>query len=239
MIEYSVTSIHLFLKYTSILIIITIPRYSKKHYERKDLYNLFIGSAVSSGSIPNEALNWLYMNQALKEQRYLFPRTPIPKSNWAFDILPFLSNLRFRVALWIDRHSFQYICQLIRNDPVFSNQSNCKQTPVNQQLQCALYKLRHDGSASSYIQSTSYWEVLEGHVYKTTSRVVEALCNLKNKVIEWPKEDEKRMESMKNDSREGFLGCVGKLDSTDIALKNKPGGAYNGEIFFTRKKNTP
>ena len=119
---------------------------------------------------------------------------------------------------------------------MFSNQSNCEQAPVYQQLQCALYKLGHDGSASSYIQSASYWGVSEGHMYKTTSRVVEALCNLKDKVTEWPTEDEKRMESMKNDFREGFLGCVGKPDGTDIVLKNKPGGAYNGEIFFTRKK---
>lgn len=49
-------------------------------------------------------------------------------------------------------------------------------------------------------------------MHKTTSRVVEALCNLNDKVIEWPNKDEKRRESMKNDSREGFLGCVGKVD---------------------------
>lgn len=84
--------------------------------------------------------------------------------------------------------------QLIQNDPVFFNQSNCKQALVNQQLQCALYKLGHDGSASSYIQSASYWGVSEGHVYKTTFRVVEALCNLKDKVIKWLTENEKRIE---------------------------------------------
>lgn len=101
-----------------------MPRYSKKHYKRKDLYNLFIGSAVNSGTVSNEALNWLYMNQALKEQRYLFPRTSISRSNWASNVLPFLSDLQFRVALRIDCHSFQHIRQLIQNDPVFSNQSN-------------------------------------------------------------------------------------------------------------------
>ena len=46
-----------------------MPRYSKKYYERQDLYSLFIGSVVSSGKITDEALNWLYMNQGLKEQR--------------------------------------------------------------------------------------------------------------------------------------------------------------------------
>ena len=213
-----------------------MPRYSKKHYERQDLYNLFIGSVVSSGKITDGPLNWLYMNQGLKEQRYLLPRNAIPKSNWATNVLPFLSDIRFRVAVRMDRQSLQHISRLIQNDPVFLNRSNCEQAPIDQQLQCALYKLGHDGNASSFIQSASYWGVSEGHMHKTTSRVVEALCNLKDKVIEWPNEDEKRRESMKNDSREGFLGCVGKVDGTDIVLKYKPGGVYDGEIFFTRKK---
>ena len=133
----------------------------------------------------------------------------------------------------MDRHSFQHICRLIQDDLVFINRSNCNQAPVEQQLQCALYKLGHDGNASSFMQSASYWGVSEGHMHKTTSRVVEALCNLKDKVIEWPTKDEKRRESMENDTREGFLGCMGKVDGTDIVLKNKPGGVYNGEIFFT------
>ena len=138
----------------------------------------------------------------------------------------------------MDCHSFQHISRLIQNNPVFINQSNCDQAPVEQQLQCALYKLGHDGNASSFIQSASYWSVFEGHIHKTTSRIVEALGNLKDKMIEWPTKDEKRRESMENDTREGFLGCIGKVDGTDIILKNKPGGVYNGEIFLTRKKNT-
>ena len=41
---------------------------------------------------------------------------------------------------------------------------------------------------------------------------------------------------MENDTREGILGCVEKVDGIDIVLKNKPGGVYNGEIFFKSKK---
>lgn len=134
----------------------------------------------------------------------------------------------------MDRQSLQHISRLIQNDPVFLNQSNCKQALIDQQLQYALYKLGHDGNASSFIQSASYWGVSEGHMYKTISRVVEALCNLKDKVIEWPNKDEKRRKNMKNDSRKGFLGCMGKVDGTDIVLKYKPGGVYNREVFFTR-----
>lgn len=99
------------------------------------------------------------MNQGLKEQRYLLSRNAIPKSNWATNVLPFLSDIRFRVAVWMDGQSLQHISRLIENDPVFLNQSNCKQAPVDQQLQCTLYKLGHDSNASSFIQSASYWAV--------------------------------------------------------------------------------
>lgn len=83
----------------------------------------------------------------------------------------------------MDRQSLQHISRLIQNDPVFLNQSNCEQAPIDQQFQCALYKRGHDGNASSFIQSASYWGVSEGHMHKTTSRVVEALCNLKVKSL--------------------------------------------------------
>lgn len=45
------------------------------------------------------------------------------------------------------------------------------------------------------------------------------------------------MESMENSDWEGFLGAVGKLDSTDIILKFKPGRIFKGEIFFNQKKS--
>lgn len=41
---------------------------------------------------------------------------------------------------------------------------------------------------------------------------------------------------MANDDREGFLGAIGKADGTDIILEYKPGEAFNGENFFSRKK---
>ncbi len=41
---------------------------------------------------------------------------------------------------------------------------------------------------------------------------------------------------MKNNSKEGFLGCVGNVDSIDIVLKYKPRCLYNRELFFIQKK---
>lgn len=75
-------------------------------------------------------------------------------------------------------------------------------------------------------------------MHKTSSRIVKALCNFKDKVIKGPDKDRKRRENMENITQEGFLGCVEKINSTNIVLKNKPESVYNGEIFFIRKKNT-
>lgn len=55
-------------------------------------------------------------------------------------------------------------------------------------------------------------------------------------MISWPLPRQGTYESINNDGREGFLGAVGKIDGTDIVLNHKPGGIYNGETFFTRKK---
>lgn len=45
-----------------------MSQYSKKYYEKEDLYDLFIESVVNFGRITYKVLNWLYMNQALKKQ---------------------------------------------------------------------------------------------------------------------------------------------------------------------------
>lgn len=49
-------------------IIIIISWYSKKDYKRYNLYNLFIRLIVHSNWIIDKVLNWLYINQGLKEQ---------------------------------------------------------------------------------------------------------------------------------------------------------------------------
>ena len=47
-------------------------------------------------------------------------------------------------------------------------------------------------------------------MHKTTSRVVEALCNLTDKVIEWPTKDEKKEEKCGKWHSRRILGLCGK-----------------------------
>ena len=83
----------------------------------------------------------------------------------------------------MDRHSFNHVLQIIQDDPVFYNDSHNSQDSIASQLHYALYKLGNDGSAVGYIEAASKWGISEGHIYNTTSCVIEALCNLKDKMI--------------------------------------------------------
>ena len=60
-------------------------------------------------------------------------------------------------------------------------------------------------------------------MYYCTLRVIKALCKLKDQLIIWPNQNNRKIESIKNSDRAGFLGSVGKLDGTDIVLKFKSG----------------
>ena len=136
----------------------------------------------------------------------------------------------------MDRLIFKYVTSLIKDDPIFYNNSNILQTPVHAQLHYALYKFGSDGNASNWTSGASKWGISEGHMYDYTLRVIEALCNLKDQLIIWPNQNKRKIEGMKNSDREGFLGAVEKLDGTDIVLKLKPGRIFKGDILFNRKK---
>ena len=75
-----------------ILANIRMPRYSEKHYAQKDAQELFFMKLVETGWFTQEALKWLFVHESLKEQRYLYPRISIPKSTWATNVLPLLSD---------------------------------------------------------------------------------------------------------------------------------------------------
>ena len=128
----------------------------------------------------------------------MYPRLPVPKSNWANCILPQYSEDRWRTVTRMDPQSFEHILDLIRNSPIFYNRSTSSQAPIDQQLKLALYKLANDGSASGFRHSSNQWGVSEGHINNCTRRVVYALFQLRNSYIRWPTENERRIESMRN-----------------------------------------
>lgn len=65
-------------------------------------------------------------------------------------------------------------------------------------------------------------------------RVIHALFQLRDKYIKWFNPSERRLESLENQIRKGFIGVIGKVDGTDIVLLYKPGGDSIGKHYYTR-----
>lgn len=214
-----------------------MPRHGPRYYLLQDLKAMLVASLADAEEVDEEeVMNWILLLEGVKDQRYLTAREGIPKSTWATTILPDLSDTRFRKFIRMDRASFRHVVALIRNDPIFQNNSSYAQAPVEAQLQYALWKLGQNGTASGNVPSATFWGVSEGHVVDCTKRVILALRHLRETFVKWSNSKQRRLESLQNDDREGFIGCIGKVDGTDIVLEYKPGGVYEGEQFFSRKK---
>lgn len=215
-----------------------MPRRSEKSKLRRDLWWRFITIAAAEGLASPAAMRWLALYYGIRQQRYLTTRSiSVPKCNWATAILPELDERRFRKFVRMDRITFEEVLCIVENDPVFHlTENNNAQVPVRHQLAIALHRLGHHGTGGDVQSTAALWGVSEGHIINCTKRVILALCKRRDEYVQWPDAQERRLESMKNDARAGFLGCVGKADGTDIVLDRKPGGQYDGEHFFNRKK---
>ena len=58
-----------------------MPQHSEKHYIQRDLYNAYLGKLVDDIKVNKNVLDWFYIHESLKEQRYLHPRKSISESN--------------------------------------------------------------------------------------------------------------------------------------------------------------
>ena len=122
--------------------------------------------------------DFLQLHERFMQQRYMYPRLPVPKSNWANHILPQYSEDRWRTVTRMDPQSFKYILALLKDNPIFYNKSTSPQASIDQQLKLALYKLTNDGSASGFRHSSNYWGASKGHINNSTQRVVYTLFQL-------------------------------------------------------------
>ena len=213
-----------------------MPRISKKERRRRELWALFLKKASVRGIKDPSTQRLLALHEGFVEQRYMEPRPYILKSNWATSVLPSYTDEKWRTVMRVDPMSFEFIAHLICDNPIFSNESKIPQAPIDEQLKLALYRLAYDGSGVGVANSAHHWGVAEGHISNCTKRVVFALFQLQDKFIKWPSADGLRQESSETDRRADFLDCVGKVDGTDVVLAFKPGGDFEGERFWNRKK---
>jgi hypothetical protein len=182
---------------------------------------------------------------AITESRYLHGRDhKVPKSGnlhlaWEYVENP-RDHPRFLRLLRISPKCFYYLLSLIENHPVFSNNSNVPQAPIDTQLAVTLYRLGHYGNAASVEAVAERAGCSPGSVENFTRRCMEAIENLGPRFIRRLTPEEKEVEKQWIDGCLGFTGGTWRegylmYDGTIVVLFKKPG--QNGDAYFTRKGN--
>ncbi|KAF7310164.1 DDE Tnp4 domain-containing protein [Mycena indigotica] len=165
------------------------------------------------------------MLNRLASTRYLRPRHEVIKFS-QFQLLTAFSQSaedlhNFVNIVRISPFVFASIVTMIENDPVFQNNSQNEQTPVDKQLAVTLYRMGRYGNGGSVDDVARFAGRLHPLFVRALSRE--------------EKEQEKcwidRHIGYRSSWREGYL----MYDGTIVPLCEKP--ALNGQAYFTRKSN--
>eukprot|EP01035_Chromulina_nebulosa_P024106 gene24106-31321_t len=74
-----------------------------------------------------------------------------------------------------------------------------------------------------------------GTVSLFTCRILKAILDLKDDVVKWPNELERKEISRRNKIKYGFKHCVGVVDGTPLVFSQKP--AVDPSSFWSRKSH--
>jgi hypothetical protein len=134
---------------------------------------------------------------------------------------------------------FLTILDLIEDHPVFRNDTNLGQTPVEQQLAVTLFRMGRYGNGASVEDIARAAGCSEGSVENYTNRCFEAILSLHGQFVRKLTQAEKEIEKEWMDDRLGFRGTWRDgwvmYDGTIVVLYRKPG--QNGDAYYTRKAN--
>jgi hypothetical protein len=178
--------------------------------------------------------------RAIDQTRYLRTRNDIPKAGnlhlaWEYTQDPNL-HPEFVKLLRVLPLVFNVILELIKDHPVFHNNSNALQIPVDIQLSVALYRLGRYGNAASVEDVARVAGIGVGTVQLVTDRCFEVIESLHDQFICKLTPAEKEKEKQWIDEHLGFVGLWQEgwvmYDGTIVVLYAKPG--MNGEAYYTR-----
>ncbi|KAH7916941.1 hypothetical protein BV22DRAFT_1124096 [Leucogyrophana mollusca] len=205
--------------------------------------------ASSSDSDSDEALepmSGFYLDQlsTLYSRRYLADRSnTISKSTEDLTLL--LQDWKisrpeiFRSYVRVSPSCFDAILAAIEDDPIFHNNSQNQQDPIDRQLAVTLHRLGHYGNAASTLKVALWAGVGYGTVRLYTNRVMVAVCRerFRRSALRWPDDatKEKAKQWVEEAScpawRHGWL----MVDGTLVPLFQRPG--FYGNTWFDRKHN--
>jgi hypothetical protein len=182
-------------------------------------------------------LNEMYAKQ------YKAPCEELPRGpsflQFVLDKYKTLQPDQFHQGLHVMPSTFDRILEKISDHPVFFNNSNNPQNPVEVQLAVTLYHFSHYGNAASLERVRKWAGVGKGSVTKMTRRVMTALLNSDfiKETVRMPTEEEKEEAKIWIEEhsckywRNGWLF----VDGTLISLYIPP--YWYGESYFDRKCN--
>ena len=145
----------------------------------------------------------------------------------------------FRQDLRVSPDTFDRIVKKIANHPVFFNNSNCPQSPVEDQLAITLFCFGHYRNAASLDRVRKWAGTSKGLVKLATRRVMTALlsADFMQDAVRLPTDEEKEEAKVWVEDhsckawRDGW--CL--VDGTLIPLYARP--YWYGESYFDRKCN--
>jgi hypothetical protein len=188
-----------------------------------------------------------WVRQSIKRMystRYEEPRDePIPRPPAQMPhTLEVLKDERpdiFREVLRITPYTFDRLREKIEKDPIFFNNSNNPQIPVEEQLAITLYRFGHDGNAASQASVGRWAGAGKGSPALHTKRVMTAVLrqSFMNDAVRLPTPEEKSKAKDWVEAhscrawRHGWIF----VDGTLIPLFDRP--HWYGESYFDRKCN--
>ncbi|KIJ61906.1 hypothetical protein HYDPIDRAFT_95658 [Hydnomerulius pinastri MD-312] len=180
---------------------------------------------------------------SLYSRRYLAERQPINKSGK--NLLLLLTDWKFSRPEIFCAHvrmtpeCFDLLLAALQTDPVFHNNSNLPQMPVDMQLAIALYRFGHYGNAISTTMVGLWAGIGFGTVRLITNRVLTALCRqeFRRAAIYWPTgvEREEAKQWVEENSCPAWRDGWVMVDGTLIPLYARPG--YFGNTWYDHKSN--
>ncbi|KDQ52057.1 hypothetical protein JAAARDRAFT_139205 [Jaapia argillacea MUCL 33604] len=171
------------------------------------------------------------------------PRDQLPRGPaYLIHVLTVYKHSRpdhFRENLRVSPTTFDRVVSMIESDPIFSNNSQNAQIPVETQLAITLYRFGHYGNAAGLQQVANWAGVAKGTVELVTRRVITAILRptfLRTAVrYPTPEEKEKAKVWVEKHSCRAWRGGWCLVDGTLVPLYDRP--FWYGESYFDRKCN--
>ncbi|KNZ53829.1 hypothetical protein VP01_3124g1 [Puccinia sorghi] len=124
------------------------------------------------------------------------------------------------------------LCGLVTSNPIFHNNSDNPQRPVEEKVMFTLKRLYCFGNGASFGMLGKFFRVAEGSIELYTDHCLMAIFGLKDKLLTWPNtEAHQQIQEQFEDFC--FDGCVGVIDGKLVVLQGKTG--MDGQDYYNRK----